>query len=202
MSGISAISTFIPLAQTTNTSHLDNFTCFQLIPHISMFVPFNLFSNQPPPGSSWCLLLKMFIPRMLRLKSKIIPWLAKHSLIHDTFQCLLPASSWSLGFNISHLAILSLHPLSSMLPHSQLRDFAVAVPLHGKLFPQILIWFPPSFYSGLSWNITLREEPSLTTQSQLAHIHHFLFLYPALIFITTWHYIIYFNLLHCLCLQL
>ena len=90
MSGIAAISTFIPLAQTTNTSHLDNFTCFQLISHTCMFIPFNLFSNQPPLGSSWCLLLKMFIPRMLRLKSKIIPWLAKHSLIHDTFQCLLP----------------------------------------------------------------------------------------------------------------
>ena len=88
------------------------------------------------------------------------------------------------------------------LPHSQLRDFAVAVPLHGKLLPQILIWFPPLFYSGLSWNIALWEESSLTTQSLLAHIHHFLFLYPALIFITTWHYIIYFNLLHCLCLQL
>lgn len=166
-----------------------------------MFIPFNLFSNQPPPGSSWCLLLKMFIPRMLQLKSKIIPWPAKHSLIHDTFQYLLPPSSWSLGFSISHLAKMT-PPPKLQLPHSQLRDFAVAVPLHGKLLPQILIWFPPLFYSGLSWNIALWEEPSLTTQSLLAHIHHFLFLYPALIFITTWHYIIYFNLLHCLCLQL
>ena len=78
-----------------------------------MFIPFNLFSNQPPPGSSWCLLLKMFIPRMLQLKSKIIPWPARHSLIHDTFQYLLPPSSWSLGFSISHLAILPPHPLSS-----------------------------------------------------------------------------------------
>lgn len=79
-----------------------------------MFIPFNIFSSQPPPGSSWCLLLKMFIPWMLQLKSKIIPWPAKHSLIHDTFQCLLPPSSWSLGFNISHLAILPPHPLSSI----------------------------------------------------------------------------------------
>lgn len=129
-----------------------------------MFVPFNLFSNQPPPGSSWCLLLKMFVPRMLRLKSKIIPWPAKHSLIHDTFQCLLPPFSWSLGFNISHLANLSPHPLSSTLRHSQLRDFAVAVPLHGKLLPQILIWFPPSFIQ-VSPEIPLCEKSLLWVPS-------------------------------------
>lgn len=113
-----------------------------------MFVPFILFptNNHRDPHGVYC--SKCSLPVMLQIKSKIvtIACKAQHNLMHDTSQGLLPPSSCSLGFNnVSHLAVPSPPPRWSMLQHSQFRDFTVAVPLHGKLFPQIVIWFPPHF---------------------------------------------------------
>lgn len=165
-----------------------------------MFVPFNLFSNQPPPGSSWCLRPKMFVPPDASIQTKIILWPAKHSSIHDTFQCLLPP--WSLGFNISRLAILSIHSSKlhvTTLPTQTLQLLFLCMESYFHRYSYV----PSPHFIQVSPEISLCEKSLLWLPSLNWPI--FIIFY---FFILLWfssppgHYIIYFNLLHCLCLQL
>lgn len=138
--------------------------------------------------------------RMLRLKSKIIPWPAKHSLGPWHFSVIFYPFSWSLGFNISR-CLLSLHPPPSLAPRYNTPNsgtLQLLFPLHGRIIstdthmvPSLILFRSPEISKkSLLWLPSLNWPYSSSISLSCFDFH------------PTWHYIIYFNLLHCLCLQL
>lgn len=149
MSGTAAISIFIPLAQSTSTSHLDNSLFSKLISTFHT-IPFNLFSNQPPQDPHGVCYHHWFPGCLIKIQNHSLacktqsgPW---HFSVSSTPFFLV------IGFQHKSSCYLSPHPLSSALPTQGLCSCCSSA---WKVISTDTHMVPSLIYSGLSWNITL-----------------------------------------------